>query len=162
VITPDRPSHFNLTTGVNWEDYEFTDSKRTRIMLQGMTDKKADELVPLAKSWLHAPQMKITSGAFKGGHYDQSERAYLLGKTDPGSLDPCTFSLEASEDSPLLNPAFIIKNWGSQRAACSVNGKQLTDGKDFRQGIRKTSDGEDLILWFSLEGQKPVNISINK
>ena len=131
-------------------------------MLQGMTDKKADELVPLAKSWLHAPAMEITSDAYAGGFYDQSERAYLIEKTDPGKQTPCTFVLEASEDSPLINPAVIIKNWGGQPASCTINGKQTFQGKDFRQGIRKTLDGEDLILWFPLEEEKPVTISINQ
>ncbi len=82
VVTPDRPSHFNLTTFVQWNDYEYTDHTRTRIMLQGMTDKNADELVPMANSWLHAPKMKILSDAYSGGTYDQSERAYLLEKRE--------------------------------------------------------------------------------
>ncbi|RLD71568.1 MAG: hypothetical protein DRI98_04830 [Bacteroidetes bacterium] len=162
VITPDRPSHFNLTTFVQWKDYEYTDRKRTRIMLQGMTDKKAGELVPLARSWLHAPNMKITSESYRGGIYDQSERAYLLEAMDPTTATPCSFVLEASEDSPLINPAIIIKNWGSQPASCNINGLPLTDGKEFRQGIRKGTDGEDLILWIKLEEEKPVNIKLNK
>jgi hypothetical protein len=162
VITPDRPSHFNLTTFVQWKDYEYTDRKRTRIMLQGMTDKDADQLLPLARSWLHAPDMLITSGAYTGGIYDQSERAYLLEAKDPATMSPCSFILEASEESPLVNPAIIIKNWGSQPASCTINGNPLADGEDFRQGIRKGKDGEDLILWFKLEEEKPVNITLKK
>ena len=162
VITPDRPSHFNLTTFVQWKDHEYTDRTRTRIMLQGMTDKNANELVPLAKSWLQAPNMKITSDAYKDGHYDQSERAYLLEKTDPGNLTPCTFVLEASEDSPLINPAIIIKNWGGQRASLSINGEAIAEGEDFRQGIRKGMDGEDLIIWIRLDKTKPVKILLEK
>jgi hypothetical protein len=160
VLEPDRPSHFNLSTFVQWKDHEKTDRTRTRIMLQGMTDKKADELLSLAQSWLNAPGMEIGSAAYRGGIYDQSEMAYLLEKSDPASADPCTFSLEASRESPLLNPAFIIRNWGSRQATCSVNGRQLEEGKDFRQGIRKGSDGEDLILWLRLEGKKPVKITV--
>jgi len=162
VITPDRPSHFNLTTFVQWKDHEYTDRTRTRIMLQGMTDKNASELVPLAKSWLQAPNMKITSDAYKDGYYDQSERAYLLEKKDPGNLTPCTFILEASEDSPLINPAIIIKNWGGQRASLSINGEAIAEGEDFRQGIRKGTDGEDLILWIRLDKTKPVKILLEK
>ena len=131
-------------------------------MLQGMTDKQAGELLPLARSWLNAPELKISSAAYSGGQYNQAERAYLLEKSDPASTDPCTFSLEASRDSPLLNPAFIIKNWGRRTATCSANGRQLEEGTDFRQGIRKGPDGEDLILWLRLEGQKPLEISIEK
>jgi hypothetical protein len=162
VITPDRPSHFNLTTFVQWKDYEYTDRKRTRIMLQGMTDKKAGELVPLARSWLQAPTMIITSDAYQGGLYDRSERAYMIEKKDPGPMVPCTFVLEASEDSPLINPAIIIKNWGNRPATCSIDGKLLVNGEDFRQGIRKGTGGDDLILWIPLERKETVNISIER
>ncbi|MBA7562541.1 hypothetical protein ES708_04193 [subsurface metagenome] len=162
VVTPDRPSHFNLTTFVQWEDYEYTDKTRTRIMLQGMTCKDADELVPLAKSWLHAPKMKILSDAYKGGSYDQSERAYLIEKTDPGNLSPLELEILASEDSPLLNPAIIIKNWGSQMATLSVNGENVMPGEDFRQGIRSSPLGEDLIVWIRLEREKPVIVLLER
>jgi hypothetical protein len=160
VSTPDRPSHFNLTTFVQWKDHEYTEKTRTRIMLQGMTNKKADELVPLAKSWLQAPAMRMTSDAYRGGHYDQSERAYLVEKTDPGHLTPCTFVVGASKDSPLLNPAIIIKNWGSQLSTLSVNGKKMKHGEDFRQGIRKGPFGDDLILWIRLDRQTPVKMTL--
>jgi len=158
VTTPDRPSHFNLTTFVQWKDHEYTDQTRTRIMLQGMTDKDADELVPLANSWLHAPEMKILSETFSGGIYDQAERAYLVEKNEAAKPEPLNIKLEASADSPLLNPAIIIKNWGSQAATLSINGKNIPRGKDFRQGIRKGPLGEDLILWIRLDRQKPVSI----
>ena len=45
---------------------------------------------------------------------------------------------------------------------CSLNGKQMTNGEDLSQGIRKSMDGEDLILWIPLEEQKSVKISIYK
>lgn len=160
VTTPDRPSHFNLTTFVQWKDHDYTDQTRTRIMLQGMTNKDADELVPLANSWLHAPKMKILSEAFTGGTYDQAERAYLVEKSKPGDPQALKIELEASADSPLLNPAIIIKNWGSQAATLSINGKSIPQGKDFRQGIRKGPLGEDLIIWIRLERQKPVKVDL--
>jgi len=162
VNTPDRPSHFNLTTFVQWEDYEYTENTRTRIMLTGMTDKEANELVPLAKSWLQAPKMRITSDTYKGGTYDQSERAYLIEKTDQDNLTPCSFVVEASRESPLLNPAIIIKNWGNQLSTLSIDGQNIMHGKDFRQGIRKGSDGEDLIIWIRLDSQKPVEITLGR
>lgn len=129
-------------------------------MLQGMTDKKPDELVPLAKSWLNAPKMNITSDAYTGGTYDQSERAYIVEKTDPDNSSPCTFVLEASKDSPLLNPAIIIKNWGGELSSLSVNSKNIKHGKDFRQGIRKGPLGEDLVVWVRLDMQKPAEITM--
>jgi hypothetical protein len=162
VITPDRPSHFNLTTFVQWKDYEYTERKRTRIMLQGMTDKPANELLPLARSWLQAPEMTISSEGFTGGAYDRSERAYLVEQSESGDASPLRFILEASAESPLVNPAMIIRNWGNRPATCFINDKQLAAGKDFRQGIRKSMDGEDLVLWIPMEEVKPVKITLRK
>ena len=162
VSTPDRPSHFNLTTFVQWNDHEYTEKTRTRIMLQGMTDQKPETLVPLAKSWLQAPKMRMTSKVYRAGGYDQSERAYLIEKTDVREKTPCTFELNASKDSPLLNPAIIIKNWGSQLSTLSVNGKKIKQGKDFRQGIRRGPLSEDLILWIRLESQTPVKMTLGR
>ena len=161
VSFPDRPSHFNLTTYVQWNDYADTDRTRTRIMLQGMTGKKAEELVPLAKSWLKAPGMKMISGGFKGGEYDQSERAYLVEKTGPGDPAPFTFRLEASGEFPLVNPAIIIRNWGNHPIAVSVNGNELVRDASFRQGIRKGIYGEDLILWIKMERNDPVQVTVS-
>jgi len=162
VTIPDRPSHFNLTTFIQWKDYEYTGRTRTRIMLQGMTDKKPHELLPLAKSWLNAPKMELLSDGYKGEEYDQSERAYLTEKLDTNELNPCTFILKASENSPLLNPAVIVKNWGNKLSKLTVDGREKTDGKDFRQGIRKGPAGEDLILWIRLESQKTAKITLNR
>jgi hypothetical protein len=157
VTKPDRPSAFSLTTFVQWKDHAYTPKTRTRIMLQGVTDKKADELVPLAKSWLNAPEMKITSDAFTGGTYDQAEKAYLVERTGP---EPLNFVWEASMESPLLNPAIIIKNWGGQLPSLSVDGGKIQPGKDFRQGIRKGPLGDDLIVWIRLDRQKPVKVTL--
>jgi hypothetical protein len=163
VSTPDRPSHFNLTTFVQWRDYAYTDKTRTRIMLQGMTDKQADDLVTLAKSWLQAPAIRMTSSAYKAKGYDPSERAYLIEKTDSGdSAVSCMFILDASKDSPLLNPAILVKNWGNLSATLMIDDKMRWPGKDFRQGIRKGPLGDDLIVWIELYAQEPVKITLGR
>ena len=160
VTIPDRPSHFNLTTFVQWEDYKYTEKTRTRIMLQGMTDKKPEELVPLAKSWLQAPEINITSDGFSAGYYDQAERAYIFEKIDPGKNVSCNFILKASKKSPIINPAIIIKNWGREAVKASVNDRENIKEFDLRQGIRRTPEGEDLILWMRIEKEKPVKFEI--
>ena len=162
VTVPDRPSHFNLTTFIQWRDYKKTEKTRTRIMLQGMTDRKASELVPLAKSWLQAPKMTIATDGYSGGTYDQSERAYLVEKKDTSNLSPLMFGLQASKESPLFNPAVIIKNWGSQLSTLWVNGEKMIQGEDVKQGIRKGPLGEDLIIWIRLERQTPVKMMIER
>ena len=125
-----------------------------------MTKGKAGELVPLAKSWLHAPEMVISSEGFAGGNYDESERAYILEK-NIGNTTSLNLIVKASEESPLVNPAFIIKNWGNHLATINVDGKSLLQGKDYKQGIRKTSDGDDLILWLRLNRKGKVEITVD-
>jgi hypothetical protein len=160
VVTPDHPSHFNLTTFVQWEDYAHTKQTRTRIMLQGMTAKGARDLVPLAKSWLQAPRIELAPGVYQGGCYDPSERAYMIQRKDASAQAPLAFRIQASEASPLLNPAMIVRNWGKQKAELSVNGRRIPDGKDFRQGIVSRPDRDDLIIWLRLESEKPTEISL--
>ena len=159
ITVPDRPGHFNLTTFVQWNDLSKTDRTRTRIMLQGMTNADASTLVPLAKSWLNAPEMVISSQGFEGGHYDEAERAYILEKTTFGE-ETLELVLNGNEESPIINPAFIIKNWNKQQAALSVDGEAWMPGADFRKGIRKSLEGDDLIVWIRLNSQSPVTITL--
>ena len=160
VVTPDKPSHFNLTTFVQWEDYAHTTTTRTRIMLQGMTAKGARDLVPMAKAWLHAPRIELAAATYQGGDYDTSERAYLINKSDPAARTPLAFTIHASAESPLLNPAFIVRNWGKDTAELQLNGRAVAAGKDFRQGIVSRPEGDDLIVWLRLDATQPVELSL--
>jgi hypothetical protein len=159
IVTPDKPGHFNLTTFVQWKEYNKTEKTKTRIMLQGMTKGKAGDMVTLAKSWLHAPEMIISPTGFAGGTYDEAERAYVLEKTTKTNA-PLELTIKGSEESPLINPAFIIKNWGNRPATLYIDGKNMMLGEDFRQAIRKGMDGDDLILWIRLNSQSPVEITL--
>ncbi len=126
-----------------------------------MTKGKAGELVPLAKSWLHAPEMMISSGGYEGGIYDEAERAYVLGKTVK-NYAPLDFTINGSEESPLINPAIIIKNWGKDIARITLNDKAIQQEDLIRQGIRSTPYGEDLIVWFKLDCREKIKISLEK
>ena len=160
VVKPDHPSHFNLTTNVQWNDLIHTKTIRTRIMLQGMTAKGATDLVPMAKSWLQAPKLILNSSAYQNGTYDQSERAYVIEKKTTATNASLDFTLQASKDSPLLNPAIIVRNWGKQHAKIRINGQNIVEGKNFRQGIVSNPDSDDLIIWLRLESEKPLLIKV--
>lgn len=160
VVTHDHPSHFNLTTFVQWEDYALTNKTRTRIMLQGMTPKGAEGLVPMAKSWLRAPKLELASSSYKGGSYDQSERAYVIEKNNLATRASVDFTIRASNESPLLNPAFIVRNWGKQEAEIRINGQDIPAGKNCRQGIVSRAEGDDLIIWLRLESEKLTKVSL--
>jgi hypothetical protein len=141
VVTPDHPSHFNLTTFVQWEDYALTNRTRTRIMLQGMTPKGAAGIVAMARSWLRAPKLDILSNAYQGGGYDQAERAYVIERNIPSQKASLEFTIRADKGSPLLNPAFMVRNWGKQKAQLTI-------------------DGEDLVIWLRLENDKPMSFKL--
>jgi hypothetical protein len=68
--------------------------------------------------------------------------------------------INASKDSPVVNPAFVIEDWGTSDVELKVNGKKIKPGKDFRFGHRHKLDGADLIVWFEAESTKPVEISL--
>ena len=156
--TPDKPGHFNLTTFVQWNDLEKTDKTRTRIMLQGMTNQDATELVPLAKSWLNAPELIIESQGFKGGAYDESQRAFVIDKVSKTDA-PLRLKLKGSEASPLINPAFIVRNWNQGKSRVTLNGKELQK-EQVRQGVRSTPNQDDLIVWLKLESREEVQVRV--
>jgi len=68
--------------------------------------------------------------------------------------------LEASEESPVINPVFVIKNWGDKNAELTIDGKKIERGDNFRYGIERTLDSTDLIVWIKTESTKLVTIKL--
>ena len=73
---------------------------------------------------------------------------------------PLEFALEASHDSPIHNPAFMVKNWGNRPAVLTIDGKEIPHGKGFRFGHNKTLDGTDLVVWLKIKGDKKTSFKI--
>lgn len=163
----DNPSHSSLchfalpnNSTAHWEPYAEGDGWVTKLMMHGMTDKKVEELVPLGKSWLNASELKVDGDGFESKGYDQRQMAYVVACNDPGKSMSLKFSLEANEESPVVNPAFVIKNWGSVDAELSIDGKKVARGDNFRYGITNGLESTDLIVWIKKESDKPVSITI--
>ncbi len=156
VVTNDRASHFNLTTYTQWKNYSKDERTKTRIMLHGMTDKKASDLVPLANSWLKAPEL-IGPDNTKV-HYDQSERAYILNSFSKSKLE---ITLNATKEYPANRPAIIIKGLRIVEPELLINGKKLKAGKDYRFGNVKTIDGWKTIIWIDMVFTNKSIIKIN-
>jgi hypothetical protein len=155
---PDRTAHSSLThVWLPTYKEEFGDRPyEQRIMMEGMSDKSPEELVALAKSWLKPAKLEVKSGCTSQG-YDRGQRTYLL--TATGS--PISVLIKASEKSPVVNPAFVIENWGKKDATLTVDGKEIKCGGDFRLGHRCRLEGTDLIVWFKKEAVKPVEIKLS-
>ena len=133
----------------------------TKIMLDGLTTKSAPDLVPLAKSWLSAPTIEVSGQGFLSEGYDQTQRAYLLSRQAGSSTGGFRVVLKASPDSPLVNPAIVIKNWGDADPKLVVNGKAIPRGPTFRYGHINKLEGTDLVIWANLESTKPTTFEIS-
>ncbi|MFH1739706.1 MAG: LamG domain-containing protein [bacterium] len=160
ALAPDRASSSYISTSVEWKDFEITPTSRTRVMLHGLTEKGAGELALLAKSWVQAPTLELECEGYISHGYDESERAYVLTRQDTQKSSALKIHLEANEESPVLNPAFIVKKWGNIYAALKLNGNGIPKGEDFRVGYRKTLDGTDLVAWLKFESLSPLRIEL--
>jgi hypothetical protein len=160
VVTLDRASHFNLTTFVQWKDYELTERTRTRIMLNGLTEKRGKDVAELAKSWLQAPALELACDGYRNMGYDQAEMAYVLRCDRTDQPMPLQLQLTAGDDNPLVNPAFLIKQWGRAEARVVLDGEPLKRGNDCRIGHVSTLQGVNLVIWLRMETTRPVRLTI--
>ncbi|UCC23222.1 MAG: LamG domain-containing protein [Planctomycetota bacterium] len=154
---PDRTAHSSLThVWLPTYKEDFGDRPyEQKIMMEGMSDKSPEELVPLAKSWLRPAKLEVKAGGMSEG-YDRAQRAYVLAAAGP----EISVVVKASEKRPMINPAFVIKNWGEAGAVLTVDGEKIKCGKSFRYGHRKTAEGSDLIVWIKKESTRPLEVSL--
>ncbi len=159
---PDRVAHTSLSNVVVWDDYEVTENTRVRLMMHGLTEKHPIELATLARSWLRAPQLFNRSRGYTNKGYDQAQRAYVFEYHDSEDNEKSIrFELPASDEQPLVNPAFIIKNWGNDDITLQINRQPIERGKALRYGHVRTPQGADLIIWIELEETKHTEIRIS-
>ena len=155
----DRPAHSSLSHW-HWEAYEMTDKSVTKLMLLGMTDKGTRDLVTIAKSWAHSPEISTGSRSINQAEYNPAEKAYSINLSQTGQ--EIQFALNASKKEPMHNPAFVLTNWGESDISLNLNGKTLQRGKDFRYGHRPGLETTDLIIWIKADSEIPTTISIKK
>ena len=161
VYSADRPASF---LGFPISDPVIHDGEDGRSWinsLYGMKNVGIDHLVNLSRSWATAPELKIiNSPRFANKGYDLSEKTYRLSYVGPTQTRNLKLRIEASSRQPLVNPALCLENWGEGTLSLTVNGKKLTEGKDFFTGQIERLDGIHRIVWIKLETQKPVEITI--
>jgi hypothetical protein len=157
AVAPDRASSSSLSH-IYWDPYAQTDNSMTKILLHGLTTKSAAELLPLAKSWLSPPGVEFTGPGFQSQGYDPTQRAFIVVRESGSPASQLRFLLKASTESPLMNPAFVIKNWGDAEPKLSIDGKPVARGANFRYGFVSHLEGNDLIVWLGLESTKPTKV----
>ncbi|HEY2469537.1 MAG TPA: LamG domain-containing protein [Terracidiphilus sp.] len=159
AVAPDRPSHSSLSH-IEGQPYQQTANSITKIMLDGLTDKPPAELASLGRSWTSPPKVVVTSGNFQSSGYDPGQRAFVLERE--GDLSPQSLSLrlEANEQAPLVNPAFVLNGWADRIPRLKLNGKPQPWGADARYGIVSTLNGGKLVVWLQFTAQSITTLEI--
>ena len=122
----------------------------TKLMLCGCTRGDAASLLPLAKSWLRAPELTCDGVEIP---YDVEQRAYVAG----GPLPPKPLRIEASEDRPVQGLCLIVPGTDVLPSAIRIDEEACTD---YKAGIHQAWNGPTLILWLPLCATGPVTVSL--
>jgi hypothetical protein len=160
AVAPDRASHSSLAHIQSWRPYEDGETGITMLMLNGLTDKTGAGLVPLAKAWLSPPPIEVASAGFRSEGFDPTQKAFVVSRHGAVDGQPLGITLRASAESPIVNPAFLIRDWGGAGAEIHIDGTRVAIGKDVRVGQVHRLEGDDLVVWVRKESAAPVRISI--
>jgi hypothetical protein len=147
AVAADRVTHFAL--GANDAATKFGS-----MVLYGFTHEPIRRLLPLAKSWVRPPEITALSGC-RAMSYPKETRDYPLVAEE----ETMSVRIDASEESPIANLCFAVRNWGHHSAA-----RVATKGagaKDVRQGTIVDTDGtKTMIIWVELTATSPVTVTI--
>ena len=128
--------------------------------LYGMGEKPMEELVTLARSWNHAPKLKILSDGYKNEGYDQSTRSYILNCQTQQNPSLLEMEVAASVESPFVNGCFVVKNCPESDCLVKIENRVLETKKDYQLGQIKNIEGNDLIVWVNKKSNTPFKISV--
>jgi hypothetical protein len=154
----DRASHFSLAWG-GPPPHKGEGKTFWWAWMYGATLDDAQALVPLGRSWLRPPQLLLKYGA-EDAVYDLTQRCYLISGLKDNVEPKLEFVLRASPDSPIVNPAFVVENWGDRDAEISLNGTPIPRGKSFRYGHIRRINRYDLVIWLRLAAESDTEITI--
>lgn len=91
--------------------------------------------------------------------FDYKQRAFVIKTVKQGKELNLTF--DASEKSPLFNPAFVIQNWDGSDIKLKINDKEIPRGKDFRYGMEYDVEGNiSIIVWIKKRATIKINITL--
>ena len=154
----DRPSHNSLSCGAPILHHNEENNSHMAVMLYGLKKGKVGDLVPLARSWNFPAELKVIAGDITYKGYEKYERAFILEcKNNSNKVE---FQLKGSSKTPVVNPAIVLRNWGQKEVVVKVNGVAQVKMKDYRAGFENKIDRTDLVLWFKIESDKDLNITV--
>jgi len=149
AVAHDRVTHFALGAG---------DAGDEAVVQYGFTDKEIESLVPAARYWQQPPPVaSVSGGEFLGFHRD--EKAYHFMSHNESGL---SFSIEATEQSPVVNPAFVVHNCNADQIEIDIDGQPVRTGKDVRIGREYDTEGRPMaILWIRRMSDDPLDIHLS-
>jgi len=159
AVTPDRPSEASLSH-IYWDPYEKTENMESKLLLCGLTTPDAPGVVTLARSWLSPAPVKAIGTGVLAQAYDPAQRAFVIRRDAALSPQPLTITLTASRESPLVNPALVVENWGGQ-ARVRVNGKAVSGKDSVRTGVSHNDGVASLIVWLKLDATSETVIQLD-
>jgi hypothetical protein len=92
--------------------------------------------------------------------FSVAEKAFIFTRSARHADAELGLAIAASADSPLVNPAFVVRNWGAESVSVSLDGKPVPTGDSCRVGFRETPTGRDLILWLRMTAESPTRLGL--
>jgi hypothetical protein len=160
ALALDRVSSSAITSPEPPEIRREKDGALEGRFLLGLTNQPIDSLLRMARSWLQTPEMTLRSSGFVKNGYRRDDRAFHLHRAAGSHDQSVQIQIVASDASPLVNPAFVVDQWGPAGATIKLNGKAIIEGKDFRVGHVDHLEGTSLIIWIRMQATKPVTLSV--
>lgn len=158
-VAADRASHSSLSH-LYWDFYQTTDHSETKLLMDGLTTQSAAELAPLGRSWVSPPPLEVQGEGFQSEGYDPAQRAFVVTRKGAAAASALKLTLQASDSSPLVNPALVIRNWGDAPARLKINARAVAWGKDDRRGYVRKLEGTDLVVWIRQTSMAPLQITL--
>jgi hypothetical protein len=146
-----------LSHVIKWGWHEKTEKTLTQIYLIGMLNdpkeqQRVDKLVTLAKNWQYAPELILESNGYRYEGYEIKEKAYILTNTlDNNEL---RLSIKASDERPLINPAFVLKDVKEDKPfKIMINNRESTN---HRAGFEDSS----LVIWIPITAMQDISLKV--
>lgn len=152
--TLDRPTHI-MSSPCSDPVLHEQDGRLYWNGLYGMNTMTMPELVSFGRAWAYPADLSAGGGLVSRG-YDKSQRCYQLENVSSNAAT-LEITLKGSKASPVIHPAFCIKNWQAEGVTFRVNGRDVTD---FKAGINRTLEGTELVLFLNIREEASVTLTL--
>ncbi len=148
AVANDRVTHFAL--GAN--DYA---PEHDGVVHYGFTNESIEALIPKARYWQNPPAIVDLTGA-SAKSFVTEEKAYYLNNVK-GDL---AFTIEASSESPVVNPCFVLENYAFSKPEVEINGTVIEDTRTAQ--VRNAEGKINTLIWIPYQSDEPVPVKIQQ